>query len=136
MSDLLLPPRSLVLATLLRPTNGPGRVGLVNIMTFTPVPASTLALALAARCSLLLEQQPVLLLPGPPVCFTLTFVIPNGLAFTSMHGWNVDRALPRDDLAGMICGSLGHIVDATFDNARDGLLPAVAENAPYPATVQ
>lgn len=136
MSVLLLPPRTMVLATLLRPTNGPGRVGLVNIMTFTPVPAAMVAQAVALRADQLLAAQPELLLPGPPVCFTLTFVVAKGAAFTSMHGWNVDRALPREDLAGMICRSLGHIVEATFENARDGLLPPVEANAPSPATVQ
>ena len=137
MSDLLLPSRSLVLASLLRPTHGPGRVGLVNIMTFTSVPAALVAQALAVRSGQLLEAQPELLLPGPPVCFTLTFVLPNGTAFTSMHGWDVERALARDDLAGMVCGSLAHIVDATFVNARDGLYPPIVNgNAPSPTTVQ
>lgn len=136
MSILLLAPRTMVLAALLRPTNGTGRVGLVKMMTFTPVPAAMVAQALASRADQLLEAQPELLLPGPPVCFTLTFVVPSGAAFTSMHGWNVERALPREDLAGMICGSLGHIVEATFENARGGLLPTVEATAPSTTTVQ
>ena len=136
MSLLCLAPRTMVLAALLRPTNGPGRVGVVNMMTFTPVPAAMLAQALAARAGQLLEAQPELLLPGPPVCFTLSFIVPGGAAFTSMHGWNIERALPRDDLAGMICGSLGHIVEATFENARSELLPTVEPTAPTTTTVQ
>lgn len=136
MSARLLAPGTMVLASLLRPTNGPGRVGLVNMMTFTPVPAALVAQALASRTDQLLEAQPELLPPGPPVCFTLTFVIVGGVAFTSMHGWNIDRALPRDDLAGMICDSLGHIVEATLENARGGLPPTVEPTAPSTRTVQ
>ncbi|MBX9944928.1 MAG: hypothetical protein K2Y40_12670 [Reyranella sp.] len=139
MSDFLLPPGSLVLASLYRPAlNTPG-IGLANFLTATPTRDVVVAAALIREGDQLTAGLPELLLPGVPVCLLLHLLLPDGQTFASSSVAEVARATRREAAAASLFRALPALLDGAFETMRGKLgaqAAAAAPTAPTTTTVQ
>ena len=139
MSDFLLPPGSLVLASLYRPAlNAPG-IGLANFLTGTPTRDVVVAAALIQEGRQLVAGLPELLLPGVPVCLLLHLMLPDGDTFASSSVAEVNRATRREAAAASLFRALPALLDGAFEAMRAKLgerAGAVLASAPTTTTVQ